>query len=299
MTILLAALLLASLTWLLLRAWRVRQSGIALVEQDPADETPLVAEPLHDEGLLRRWLTRAGYPRVEAPLVFVVSTAVAIAVGGGFYVAVARLAAAFTPQVRELPGGIGDMLAGLIDLLPTTAWILAAITPLLIVRAARARRVREVERDLPLVLELLATLAQAGLSFDAALGRVIEFQPAARPLTTELRGFRRDLLAGSPRLLALRQLAARVDVTSLTVFVSAVIQTEQVGSSIAETLRLQAEDLRARRRERALLLAQALPVKLVVPLVACFLPGIFLSTLGPVLFQMIQVANSVLRPIAP
>jgi tight adherence protein C len=70
-----------------------------------------------------------------------------------------------------------------------------------------------------------------------------------------------------------------------------------VGASIAETLRHQADDLRQRRREQALVVAQALPVKLVFPLIVCFLPGIFISTLGPVLYQMIQVADSVLRPI--
>ena len=64
---------------------------------------------------------------------------------------------------------------------------------------------------------------------------------------------------------------------------------------MAETLQHQADDLRQRRREEALLQAQALPVKLVFPLVICFLPGIFVSTLAPAIYQMIQVANGVLR----
>jgi tight adherence protein C len=103
------------------------------------------------------------------------------------------------------------------------------------------------------------------------------------------------MVAGIPRTQALRQLARRVDVPSLTSFTSALIQAEQVGASMAETLQHQAVDLRQRRRENALLQAQALPVKLVFPLVVCFLPGIFVSTLAPVLYQMVQVANSVLR----
>ena len=72
------------------------------------------------------------------------------------------------------------------------------------------------------------------------------------------------------------------------------VQAEEVGASLADTLRHQASDLRMRRREDALLKAQALPVQLVFPLVICFLPGIFLSTLAPVLYQMIQVAEGVL-----
>jgi tight adherence protein C len=152
-----------------------------------------------------------------------------------------------------------------------------------------------IEQDLPLALELFATMAEAGLGFDAALARIVKARGATRPLAAEFVNFQIDLQAGIPRIQALRQLARRVDVLSLTRFTSALIQAEQAGASMAETLQHQADDLRQRRREEALLQAQALPVKLVFPLVICFLPGIFVSTLAPVIYQMIQVANSVLR----
>mgnify|MGYP003343342573 CR=1 FL=1 len=112
---------------------------------------------------------------------------------------------------------------------------------------------------------------------------------------TELANFQHDMLAGMPRPQALRQLARRVDLPALTGFTSALIQAETVGASFAETLQYQAVELRSRRRENALLQAQSLPVKLVFPLVICFLPGIFASTLAPVLFQVVQVADGVLR----
>jgi tight adherence protein C len=177
-------------------------------------------------------------------------------------------------------------------------WILFALTalaPTMIVRAVRAARVQAIERDLPLALELLATMAEAGLGFDAAMAKIVRAQDARRPLIGELVNFQHDMLAGMSRTQALRQLARRVDVPSLGGFTSALIQAEQVGASLAETLQHQAVDLRQRRREHALLQAQALPVKLVFPLVICFLPGIFVSTLAPVLYQMIQVAASVVR----
>ena len=120
-------------------------------------------------------------------------------------------------------------------------------------------------------------------------------QERKRPLTSEFANFQLDMLAGVPRLQALRQLARRIEVQSITTFTSALVQAEQVGAGLAETLRHQADDLRQRRRENALLQAQALPVKLVFPLIICFLPGIFVSTLAPVLYQMIQVAGGVLR----
>jgi tight adherence protein C len=176
-------------------------------------------------------------------------------------------------------------------------FVFIALVPYLVVRATRRRRVEDIERDLPLVLELFATLAGAGLAFDAALNRIIESSRRERPLIQELRSFQLDLLTGVPRLQALRNLAQRIDTTSTTIFVSATIQAEQIGASITETLRHQADDVRDRRREQALLEAQALPVKLVFPLMACFLPGIFVSTVGPVLFQMVQVVDTIIRPV--
>jgi tight adherence protein C len=76
---------------------------------------------------------------------------------------------------------------------------------------------------------------------------------------------------------------------------SALVQAEQIGASVADTLRAQAEELRGRHRANIMLLAQALPVKLVFPLILCFLPGLFIPTLGPAILQMIKVVDSVLR----
>jgi tight adherence protein C len=287
--------------WLLYVAvtlWRVRRRTLSRLFQaatEPGVST--VIEPATADGWLAHWLVLAGYRRPGAPAFFVLACAASFLGGLGLGQALkATVLSQMIGVVLEIPGGAGDVLAAILQAGPTIVVIVMALIPLLIVRAARRNRVRAVEQNLPLVLELLATLAEAGLSFDAALARIVRSERAMGPLNSELVTFQRDLLAGSSRLQALRQLARRVDVTSLTIFVSAIIQTEQVGAGVAETLRHQANDLRDRRRERALMLAQALPVKLVFPLVACFLPGIFLSTLGPVIYQMIQVAGGVLRP---
>jgi tight adherence protein C len=79
------------------------------------------------------------------------------------------------------------------------------------------------------------------------------------------------------------------------VFVSAVVQAEQVGAAMATVLRQQALDLRNRRREDAMALAMALPVKRLFPMIICFLPGIFVATLGPTFFEFFQYADTVLR----
>jgi tight adherence protein C len=163
------------------------------------------------------------------------------------------------------------------------------------VRSARRKRVEAIEQDLAPTLELLATLAEAGLGFDSAIARIMESESGLRPLGQEFRIYARDNLGGIPRLESLRKVARRVNVPSVSIFVSAMVQAEQVGASLAETLRVQSDDLRDRRKMHALILAQAPPVKLVFSLMFCFLPSLFYSTLGPVLAQFADLADSIIK----
>ena len=78
-------------------------------------------------------------------------------------------------------------------------------------------------------------------------------------------------------------------------FVASMIQAELAGASLSDTLRRQADDLRDRRKMQALLLSQALPVKLVGLLLICFLPGLFVATLGPTLQQLVKVVGGAVR----
>ena len=167
--------------------------------------------------------------------------------------------------------------------------------PWLVVRRSRRQRVERVEQDLPISLELLATLSEAGLGFDAALARVVDSVAEDRPLAREFRTYQSDLLAGRTRVEALRRLARRLEVSPVTILVSALVQAEQMGSGIAQALRRQADDLRERRRERANAFAMALPIKRMFPLVICFMPGIFVWTLGPFFAQLFQFADTFMR----
>ena len=292
------AILIASTTlglaYVMGKSWNVRRS--ALVRLYAMDAGSAAAEPASRDNPLSRWLAGAGYRRPNAQAIFIAATAACVV--GGLAISQAYRAFVFRPlliAISNVPGSAGDMLALVLQGGPWILFVLAGFAPTLLVRTARRSRVRAIEQDLPLALELFATMADAGLGFDAALANIVKAQSMERPLMAEFVGFQHDMLAGMSRAQALRQLAHRVSVSSLTSFTSALIQAEQVGASMAETLQHQAVDLRQRRREHALLLAQALPVKLVFPLVVCFLPGIFVSTLAPVLFQMVQVANSVVR----
>jgi len=291
-----AILITAALAVRLLSGAMVRRRSEDLV--DASVQSTLAAHsPAEDDSWLMRWLAQAGYRSPSASLTFLGTTA-ALAALGLLLVLILNKVAYFqtvVDNVSVIPGGIGDLLAAAAKAGPYLILAILGLAPTLIVRAARRARIEAVEQDLAPALELLATLAEAGLGFDAALARVQESQASNRPLHEEFRIYQLDTLGGIPRLQSLRNVAHRVHLPAVSIFISALIQAEQVGASLAETLRTQADDLRDRRKLRALLLAQALPVKLVFPLIFCFLPGIFFSTLGPVLNQFVQMVDALMR----
>ncbi len=252
---------------------------------------------LAQQGFLQRWLFLAGYRGPHAVSLFLASVLLAGALGLTAVYAFYRgptLELAIG-SIEVIPGGIGDMFLPVVYAAP---WLLLAILtciPWLVVRRARRRRVESVEQDLPIALDLLATLSEAGLGFDTGLARILETKLGDHPLAREFRSYQADLLAGRPRIDALRRFARRLEVASISILVSALVQAEQLGTGIAQVLRRQADDLRSRRRERANAFAMTLPVKRMFPLVICFLPGIFVWPLGPAFAQLFQMANSLLQ----
>jgi pilus assembly protein TadC len=245
-------------------------------------------------GFLMRWLALAGYRRPGAAAGFVALSAVSLGLGlsASYLISISGLLRFAEQGLAGIPGGLADLLRPILYLAPWMIGAMLAGIPTLLVRRARRRRVNQVERDLPVTLELLATLAEAGLGFDASLERILDAQPAERPLVGEFRTFQLEVLAGRPRVECLRRVARRLDVTAVTILASALVQAEQIGSGVAEVLRSQADDLRQRRRERAIEFSMSLPVKLLFPLVICFLPGIMVFTLGPVLYEFLRFADS-------
>ena len=222
-----------------------------------------------------------------------------LAIGVGLATAFAARGAGVTDEmsrnISHLPPVVGDLLSPIAYMAPWTVFLILTLLPWLVVRRARRQRVEQVEQDLPISLELLATLSEAGLGFDAALARVLDSLMEDRPLGREFRTYQSDLLAGRTRVESFRRLARRLDVSSVTILVSALVQAEQLGSGIAQALRRQADDLRDRRRERANAFAMALPVKRMFPLVVCFMPGLFVWTLGPFFVQLFKMADTFLK----
>jgi tight adherence protein C len=141
------------------------------------------------------------------------------------------------------------------------------------------RRRQAIARVLPDALDLLCTSVEAGLGLDGALQKVAE--KMAGPLADELATYLRDVRLGRPRENALRDLAGRAGVPELRTVIAAILQSERLGASLARVLRVQAQDLRHRRRIAARERAMRIPILLLFPLVGFIFPALFTVILGP------------------
>lgn len=152
---------------------------------------------------------------------------------------------------------------------------------------AKGRERRQmIERSLPDVLDLLTVSVEAGLGFDGALLKVVE--KGKGPLAEEFGLTLQEIRMGKPRAEALRDLSSRTGVHDLATFTGAVILADQLGLSIGNVLRLQAEQMRRKRRQRAEEQAMKAPVKMLLPMVFFIFPAIFVVLLGP---AVIRIAN--------
>lgn len=140
-------------------------------------------------------------------------------------------------------------------------------------------RQKQVIKALPDSLDLVTTSVEAGLGLDAALARVS--QKSSGPLAEELSRMLREVAMGKMRREALIEMADRLGVDELTSFINAIIQAEQLGVGIAQVLRVQADQMRTRRRQRAEKTAHEAPIKMIFPLVLFIFPAFMLVILGP------------------
>jgi tight adherence protein C len=145
-------------------------------------------------------------------------------------------------------------------------------------RAIDDRR-KEMEKTLPDIIDLLVISVEAGLGFEAAMGRVVQNVPGE--LSKEFSRTLQETRVGVSRHDALRAMSERTDVDDLNSFILSLVQADQFGVSISRMLRVQAEEMRVRRRQRIQEKAFAAPVKMIFPMMFCIFPSIFIVILGP------------------
>lgn len=224
----------------------------------------------NEMGKLQQRLVRAGFRTHDAVIVF-------FGIRIGFAVLVfAALASPFIMR-PNLPlalagAGIGYML------------------PSMVLGRLEKRRQHRIRMGLPDGLDLLVVSVEAGLGLDQAILRVgEEIAFAHRELSDELRLVNLELRAGKGRSDALRALAERTGVDDLASLVAMLVQTDRFGTSVAQSLRVHAETMRTKRRQRAEEAAAKTGVKMVFPLVVCIFPAIWIVTIGPAAIKFVQV----------
>lgn len=158
--------------------------------------------------------------------------------------------------------------------------------PIALLNIRIGKRKKAIFHQLPEVLDLLSVSVEAGLSFDAALRRIVDRMTG--PLIDECRKFMGDVSMGMTRRAAMQRMAERCDVDEVSLFVTSIVQAERLGTSIGTTLQIQAENVREVHRNYIKALALKAPIKIVFPLVFFIFPALLIVAVGPPLITIAE-----------
>jgi tight adherence protein C len=159
--------------------------------------------------------------------------------------------------------------------------------PNVVLANAVQRRKASLRQALPDSIDLLTICVEAGLGFDAALAHVAK--STTGPLAEELYRTLQEVQLGRSRNEAMRNLAARCDVQELSTFVLAMVQADVFGVSVAIVLRIQAGEMRVKRRQLAEERAMKVPIKVLFPVLFCIFPALFVVILGPAIMRIAAI----------
>ena len=215
-------------------------------------------------------LEMSGNPMQLDPAVFLTGRIVLAVLFGGLIFAV------FAITGRSWVQGMG---------LSVLFLILGFVFPDLWLSGRISSRQKAVFRGLPDALDLLLVCVEAGLGFDSAMGKVHE--KWNDDLALEFGRVLQEIRLGKLRRDALRDMADRLDVSELTSFIAAVVQSEQLGVSMGKVLRIQSEQMRVRRRQMAEEEANKAPIKMVFPIGCLIFPSIMIVLLGPAALMLL------------
>jgi tight adherence protein C len=227
------------------------------------------------------WLAQAGYRRPQS-----VSN----------YYGVRLFSALFLGILSVLLGLYLHVESPLVLLLAFTGILVGGYIPKLWVSQRIIRRREEIRRSVPSMLDLMVVCVEAGLSLNAAIQKITEeTKNTHRALSEEFHLVNQEILIGKTRSDALRNLARRTGVDELRSLVVMLIQADKLGTSIANSLRVHADSLRVKRRQRAEEAAHKTSVKLVFPLVLLIFPELLVILLGPAAITLIKTLSQMAR----
>jgi tight adherence protein C len=175
-------------------------------------------------------------------------------------------------------------LAAGIPFLPTLGFVMAAsvagyMAPNMYLYQQAYDRAAQMQKALPDAIDLLTISVESGLGFDAAVAQVA--RNTEGPLAGEFARMLQEMQIGRGRTDALRSMADRTNLPDLRGFVSSMVQADAFGIPIGQVLRVQSSEIRVKKRQWAEEQAQKVPVKILIPLIFCILPCLFIAVLGP------------------
>ena len=170
---------------------------------------------------------------------------------------------------------------------------LGFMLPQMLLSSRITRRQQAIMKKLPDALDLMTICVDAGLTFDGAMSKVNEKWDD--PLANDFGRVIYEMQLGKSRRQALRDMSDRMDVPDVTSFIASVLQADQLGVSVGRVLRIQSEQMRLRRRQRAEEKAQQASLKMLFPLIFLIFPSMFVVLLGPAIFRVVR--SNALRSI--
>ena len=174
--------------------------------------------------------------------------------------------------------------------------ILAVTAPPYMLARQVSKRSQRIRKSLPDGLDLMVVCVEAGLALDAAILKVSDELTHSHPeIAQEFRVVTQLVNAGVPRVEALREIADRTGVQEVNSFVNTLIQSERLGTPIAKTLRVHAEQMRTKRRQHAEEAAAKAPIKMLIPMVLFILPALFIVVVGPAVIILSKVFSGLVQ----